>query len=188
MTDGEQHVQAPFLKKRRGMRGASYGNVLSDAVFAAAPRAAGKSFGQLRRRAIVLEPVESSNAESITFPTITAACAFLKSTAKSGLSKSGLYGALRSGKAYHGWYIKDNGLKVGTTTTYIGGRTETEPAVSVVPARRDYSCTGALYSPTALAAAMQGARLESSRLEATVTVGDDDGKIAFYDSATCTNY
>ena len=59
-------------------------------------------------RRIVLRSAEHPDAEEMFFTTATAACDFLKS------GKSQFYGAMRSKKAYKGWYVVDEGKKDGS--------------------------------------------------------------------------
>ena len=59
-------------------------------------------------RRIVLKSAQDPDAEEIFFTTATAACNFLKS------GKSQFYGAMRSRKAYKGWYVVDEGKKDGS--------------------------------------------------------------------------
>lgn len=198
-NEAQEQLQAPLLKKRRGMSQASSGSsssAMADLVLgvdepnkgarslSVHKSTTGRGRGGCGKRSIILQPVGRSNAENMSFSSVVAARAFLQTDHNPNV----IYNALRTGKELKGWYVVDDGLKVGNTTTYIGARTtkQQQTAVLVVPPTRSYSCTGAEYSPTALAATRNANAevAESVEIEATVTVGEDSGKIAFYDSAT----
>ena len=107
-------------------------------------------------RRIVLKPSsEDHDAEEKFFKNATAACAFLKS------GKSQFYSAMRSRKAYKGWYIVDDGkerqssvaaiVTTTTTSTAIDAPPATAAAIPSTAANDDVGAVGALNATSDVA-------------------------------------